>query len=62
MFIYRYLLHPKQTGVLCSSSAKLAKIITQNIDLEHAQNIVEIGAGKEILPEKFQRKDHQMFI
>lgn len=57
MFIYRYLLHPRRTGALCSSSAKLASIITQNIDIEHACNIAEIGAGtgaftREILKKK----------
>lgn len=59
MFIYRYLKHPKQTGALCSSSQKLADVITSNINLEQAQNIVEIGAGtgsftKQILKRKRQ--------
>ena len=60
MFIYRYLKHPKQTGALCSSSNKLAHTITSNINLEKAQNIVEIGAGtgsftKEIFKKKQEK-------
>lgn len=45
MFFYHYLKNPKQVGALCPSSKKLRRTITQNIGLEHAQNIVEIGAG-----------------
>ncbi|NDJ26484.1 SAM-dependent methyltransferase [Campylobacter sp. MIT 12-5580] len=57
MFIYRYVRHPKQVGALCSSSGKLAFIITENIGLKEADNIVEIGAGtgaftKQILKKK----------
>lgn len=64
MFIYRYLIHPKRTGALCSSSHRLAHTITSNINLEKAQTIVEIGAGtgsftKEILKKK---KENARFL
>lgn len=57
MFLYRYLLHPKQTGAVCSSSSSLSKTITQNIDLNKAKNIIELGSGtgaftKQILKQK----------
>ena len=64
MFIYRYLRHPKQTGALCSSSAKLAFAMMQNAHLNEARTIAEIGAGtgaftKQILK---QKQEHSHFF
>ncbi|WP_297810634.1 methyltransferase domain-containing protein [uncultured Helicobacter sp.] len=40
-----YLANPKRTGALCSSSQYLAEMITKNIGIEQASNIIEIGPG-----------------
>lgn len=40
-----YLTNPKCTGAVCSSSKYLAEVITENIGIEQACNIVEIGPG-----------------
>lgn len=45
MFLYHYIRHPKTTGAITQSSKKLSRIITENIDLENANNIIELGPG-----------------
>lgn len=45
MFIIQYFTSPKQTGALCASSSKLAAAMTENIEIQKARNIAEIGAG-----------------
>ncbi|TQR31928.1 SAM-dependent methyltransferase [Campylobacter sp. MIT 99-7217] len=45
MFIYQYIKHPKRVGALCSSSQKLGLVITKDLNLKKASNIVEIGSG-----------------
>ena len=45
MFLYHYLRNPKATGAIMQSSKYLAQIITQNINLENADNIIELGPG-----------------
>lgn len=45
MFVYNFIKKPKQTGAIAPSSKKLALAITDNIALESAKYIVELGAG-----------------
>lgn len=45
MFLYHYLRNPKATGAIMQSSKHLAQSITQNINLENADNIIELGPG-----------------
>lgn len=43
--LHYYLTNPKRTGAICSSSRYLAEMITQNIGIEKASTIIEIGPG-----------------
>lgn len=43
--LLHYIKNPKRTGALCSSSKQLSHIITENIGIENASNIIEIGPG-----------------
>ncbi|RAX57993.1 SAM-dependent methyltransferase [Helicobacter monodelphidis] len=43
--LIQYIKHPKRTGALCSSSKSLSYTITENIGLEQAEYIAEIGPG-----------------
>lgn len=40
-----YLINPLRTGAICSSSKKLAKVITSNINIQKVNSICEIGPG-----------------
>lgn len=65
MFITQYITKPKQIGALCASSSKLACMMTENIELNKAYNIAEIGAGdgaftKNILTKK--NKEANFFV
>lgn len=51
-----YLAHPKRTGAVCSSSKYLAEMITKNIGIEQASNIIEIGPGMGAFTEVILRK------
>ncbi len=43
--LLHYIKNPKRTGAVCSSSKRLSNIITENIGIENASNIIEIGPG-----------------
>lgn len=50
----RFLRHPTQVGAFCASSRYLSRAMTTGIGIEHAEVVVELGAGtgvftKEIL-------------
>ena len=43
--LLHYIKHPKTTGALCSSSQQLSRAMVKNINIENADNIIEIGPG-----------------
>lgn len=43
--LFHYVKNPKLTGALFQSSSRLSAAITKNINIESAQNIIEIGPG-----------------
>ncbi len=43
--LLHYIKNPKCTGAICSSSKWLSSAITNNIGIENAQNIIEVGPG-----------------
>lgn len=45
MFLYHYIRNPKTTGAITQSSKKLSQTITENINIENANNIIELGPG-----------------
>lgn len=55
--LFHYLKNLKHTGALCSSSRHLAEVITRNINLENATNIIEIGPGTGAFTEVILRKN-----
>lgn len=56
MFAYDFLKKPKQVGAILPSSAKLAWAMTENISLENARNIAELGAGTGAFTKQILRK------
>lgn len=56
MFAYDFLKKPKQVGAILPSSARLAKAMVENISLENASNIAELGAGTGALTRQILRK------
>ncbi|MDE6886619.1 MAG: methyltransferase domain-containing protein [Helicobacteraceae bacterium] len=56
MLLYHYIRHPRQTGAICSSSNKLSKMITTNMGIEQANNIIELGAGNGIFTKTILEK------
>lgn len=64
MLLY-YLKNPKQTGTLCSSSKRLSHVITENVALECASNIIEIGPGMGVFTQAILNKkasDAKLFV
>lgn len=57
MFKY-FLRQPRKTGALCSSSSALADIITNNIGLDNAKHIVEIGPGLGVFTKQIIKHRH----
>ncbi|TLD80045.1 methyltransferase domain-containing protein [Helicobacter sp. MIT 11-5569] len=55
--LHYYLANPKRTGALCSSSNHLAEVITKNIGIEQALNIIEIGPGMGVFTKVILRKN-----
>lgn len=45
MFLLHYIRNPKTTGAITQSSKKLSQTIIENINLENANNIIELGPG-----------------
>ena len=62
--LVHFLLNPRKVGALCSSSNKLSELITSNIDIENAKNIVEIGPGYGVFTKKIlnKRADDSIFF
>lgn len=57
--IIHFLMNPRKIGALCSSSKRLSEVITSNINIENATNIVEIGPGYGIFTNKILDKKHK---
>ena len=45
LILKEFLLNPRTTGAVLPSSSKLSKVITSEIGLRTARNIVELGPG-----------------
>lgn len=43
--LLHYIKNPKTTGAVCSSSKQLSRAMLKNIEIENAENIIEIGPG-----------------
>lgn len=54
--IIHFLLNPRTVGALCSSSDRLSELITSNINIDNARNIVEIGPGYGAFTKKILNK------
>lgn len=59
MIFTQYLTKPRQIGAIVPSSAKLALAMSENIALEKALNIAEIGAGTGALTKIILKKKAQ---
>ena len=55
MFLH-FLKNPRKIGAICSSSKRLGKVITQDIGIEHAKYIVEIGPGFGVFTHEILKK------
>ncbi|RDU61971.1 SAM-dependent methyltransferase [Helicobacter didelphidarum] len=58
MLLY-FLRNPRRIGTLCSSSKELSCAITNNIGLENAQYIAEIGPGLGVFTQEILRKKNK---
>lgn len=54
--LFYYFTNPKNTGAFCSSSKKLSFAMTDNIGIENARNIIEIGPGMGVFTEVIMRR------
>ncbi len=55
-FIKQFLLSPKKTGAIASSSEELAELITNKCNLSDAKVVVELGSGTGVFTEKIIKK------
>lgn len=56
MFAFNFIKKPLQIGALCASSSQLACAMSENVDIEKARFIAEIGAGTGALTKQILRK------
>lgn len=63
-FIKQYIVKPRTVGAILPSSKYLAKKVIENINFEHADYIVEYGAGTGVFTEKIikNRKKNSMIL
>ena len=61
-FLKQYILDPKKTGAIATSSNRLAELITESANLPKAKTVVELGSGTGAFTEKILKKINENTI